>query len=269
MSAPGAAATADTRRERRERRSRRRSRATFTGVLGELFLTAGVLVLLFVAWQMWIGDMIIGAQSNSAGNAISDSWEQQTAPEPPPVVEDEDGEVWYEPPVLEHPAAGQTFAQMRIPRFGDDYNVSIAGGTSRPVTLDNGWIGVYEQSVMPGEVGNFSVAGHRTTWGAPLNRMDKLHVDDAVVVETQEGWYTYRFRTLEYVQPNQVDVLLDVPQMPEVATGERYLTLTACSPLYSLAERIIGYAVFEGFQPRAEGAPDSMASVDEVAGPSL
>jgi len=56
--------------------------------------------------------------------------------------------------------------------------------------------------------------------------------------------------------------------MPGVASGDRYLTLTACSPLYSLAERIVGYAVFEGFQPRAEGEPASLASVDDVAGPS-
>ncbi|MGM7670705.1 class E sortase [Microbacterium sp. A93] len=251
---------------RRARRQRRRPPATVTSVLGELLLTAGVVVLLFVAWQMWIGDLIISAQSNSQGQEITQEWEQLPVPELPPVIEDEEtGALWYEPPLLEHPGSGQSLAQMRIPRFGDDYNVTIAGGTSRSVTLDNGWIGVYDQSVMPGQVGNFSVAGHRTTWGFPLNRMDKLRLNDAIVIETQEGWYTYRFRTLEYVQPNEVDVLLDVPQVPGVATGERYLTLTACSPLYSLAERIVGYSVFEGFQPRAEGAPESMASVDEVA----
>ena len=42
---------------RRPRRERPRSRATFASVLGELLLTAGVVVLLFVAWQMWIGDI--------------------------------------------------------------------------------------------------------------------------------------------------------------------------------------------------------------------
>ncbi|CAH0212700.1 hypothetical protein SRABI121_02769 [Microbacterium sp. Bi121] len=245
-----------------------RSRATFTSVLGELLLTAGVLVLLFIAWQMWIGDIIIGAQGNSEGQAVSREWAELPAPAPPPSVEDDDGTLRYEPPKLEHPADGIAFAQMLIPRFGSDYNVKIAGGTSRPVTLDHGWIGVYDQSAMPGQVGNFSVAGHRTTWGAPLNRMDKLELDDAIVVETREGWFTYRFRNLEYVKPSAVEVLADVPQMPEVQTGERYLTLTACSPLYSLAERIVGYAVFDGFQPRAEGAPDSLAPVDDVAAPS-
>ncbi|WP_194421089.1 class E sortase [Microbacterium abyssi] len=258
-----ASATQPTRRA-----GRRRSRATFTSVLGELLLTAGVIVLLFVAWQTWVGDIIISAQSNSEGQAISKQWAEAPAPEPPPAVEAEDGGIRYEPPVLEHPDDGQKFAQMLVPRFGSDYNVAIAGGTSRPTTLDNGWLGVYDQSAMPGQVGNFSVAGHRTTWGFPLNRMDKLRLNDAIVVETPEGWFTYRFRNLEYVTPDAVDVLLDVPQMPDVATGERYLTLTACSPLYSLAERIIGYAVFEGFQPRVEGAPESLTPVDDVAAPS-
>jgi len=257
-----------TRREHRQRRQRQRSRATFASVFGELLLTAGVLVMLFVAWQMWIGDIIISAQNNSAGQAVSDEWANQQPPEPPPVVDDGEGSTWYEPPVLEHPESGATFAQMHVPRFGSDYNVQVAGGTSRPVTLDNGWIGVYDQSVMPGQVGNFSVAGHRTTWGFPLNRIDKLKLDDAIVIETPEGWYTYRFRTLQYVTPDSVDVLLDVPQVPEVATGERYMTLTACSPLYSLAERIVGYSVFEGFQPRSEGPPASLDPVAEVASPS-
>jgi len=253
---------------RRSRRQRRRSRATFTSVLGELLLTAGVLVMLFVAWQMWIGDIIISAQNNAEGHAISQQWAELPAPEPPPVVEEEDGSIWYEPPLLEHPEDGMEFARMLVPRFGSDYNVAVAGGTSRPTTLDNGWLGVYDQSVMPGQVGNFSVAGHRTTWGFPLNRIDKLRLDDAIVIESQEGWYTYRFRTLEYVKPDAVDVLLDVPQVPGAVTGERYMTLTACSPLYSLAERIVGYSVFEGFQPRSEGPPESLAPVAEVASPS-
>lgn len=238
-----------------------------TGVIGELLLTAGVIVLLFVAWQMWIGDIIIGAQQDAEGAEITREWAEQPAPEPPPLVEDEAGAQVYEPPILPPPGDAEYFGQMLIPRFGDDYSRKIAGGTSRARTLDTIGIGIYTQSKMPGEAGNFSLAGHRTTWGKPFNQLDKLKLNDAIVVETAEGWYTYRFRTLQYVQPSAVDVLLDVPQLPGVQTGERYITLTACSPLYSLAERIVAYGVFEGFQPRAEGPPDSLAPV-EVASPS-
>lgn len=236
-------------------------------MLGELLLTAGVLVLLFAAWQMWIGDVIIDAQQNAEGAETVQAWAEAPAPEPPPLVENDEGAVWYEPPILQHPADAERFAIMRIPRFGADYAKDIAGGTSRARTLDRIGIGVYEQSKMPGEVGNFSLAGHRTTWGRPFNMLDKLRLDDAIVVETPGGWYTYRFRNLAYVQPNEVDVLDDVPQMPEQQSQERFITLTACSPLHSLAERIVAYGVFEGFQPRSEGPPASLEPV-EAASPS-
>lgn len=240
------------------RRERRRSRATVVSVLGELLLTAGVVVLLFVAWQMWIGDIIISAQKNDEGAARSLELAEADAPEPPPLIETEDGVTEYVAPVPAAPDDAAWFGQMHIPRFGADYNFGIYGGTSRARTLDQQGIGIYKDSKMPGETGNFSMAGHRTTWGKPFNQLDKLQLNDAIVVETPDGWYTYRFRTLEYVQPDQTDVLADVPQMPEQQTGEQYITLTACSPLYSLAERIVAYGVFESFQPRAEGLPPAL-----------
>ncbi|MBO0980323.1 class E sortase [Microbacterium sp. SD291] len=243
---------------RRSRPRGPRSRATFASVLGELLLTAGVVVLLFVAWQMWIGDIIIDAQKNDEGAAIAREWADAPAPEPPPLVETGDGTTHYEPVIPQAPAETEQLGLMRVPRFGTDYVKGIYGGTSRARTLDHLGIGVYDGSKMPGEIGNFSLAGHRTTWGKPFNQLDKLQLNDAIVVETPDGWYTYRFRNLEYVTPSRTEVLLDVPQMPGAVTGERYITLTACSPLYSLAERIIAYGVFESFQPRAEGPPTAL-----------
>lgn len=215
-------------------------------------------MLLFVAWQMWIGDLIIAAQKNDEGAAVSEQWAEAPAPEPPPLVQADDGTTYYEPVIPAVPGDTEQLGQMHIPRFGADYNFGIYGGTTRSRTLDKLGIGVYKDSKMPGEVGNFSMAGHRTTWGKPFNQIDKLQLNDAIVVETPDGWFTYRFRTLEYVKPSETAVLLDVPQMPGAVTGERYITLTACSPLYSLAERIIAYGVFESFQPRAEGPPKAL-----------
>lgn len=255
----------DTTSPRRRRRSPRRRRVSLFGVLGELFITAGVIVLLYVSWQLWIGDWIQGAQNNAAGAELSETWAQEYAPTDIPAVTPAPSETAtaepaaVEPPLLAQPGDAQVFATMHIPRFGPEYNVSMAGGVTRPRTLDKGWIGHYPDAAMPGQVGNFAVAAHRTTYGAPFNRIAELHVGDAIVVETPEGWYTYRFRTLEYVTPSEVDVLRDVPQKPDVpATGERYLTMTSCSPMYSLAERIVGYSVFESFTPRAAGAPASL-----------
>lgn len=236
-----------------------RRRASFVGVLGELLLTLGVVVLLYVAWQMWVGDLIYGAERNATGSALSQQWAQEhdapapDAPDAEPVTAD--------PIALPEPGDGEEFAVMRVPRFGSDYAVPMAGGVSRPVTLDPIGIGHYPGTAMPGQPGNFAVAAHRTTWGAPFSRIAELRLNDAIVVETADGWYTYRFRTLEYVTPDQVDVLLPVPQEMDVPAGTAYITMTSCSPMYSLAERIVAYGVFESFTPRSAGEPASLEAV--------
>nr|BFF09569.1 class E sortase [Microbacterium flavescens] len=229
------------------------------GVIGELLLTAGVIILLYVVWQLWVGDMIYGAERNATGQEISEQWAQAYpgTNEPGAAAPDET----VEPIILDEPADGEEFAVMRIPRFGADYAVPMAGGVSRATTLDPIGIGHYPGTSMPGEAGNFAVAAHRTTWGKPFNRIADLRVGDAIVVETEDGWYTYRFRTLEYVTPDEVEVLLPVPQQLDAPPGTSYITMTSCSPMYSLAERIVAYGVFESFTPRAAGAPASLGVV--------
>jgi sortase A len=245
--------------------SRRRRRVSVFGVLGELLITAGVLTLLYVGWQLWIGDLIYGAQRNAAGQEISEEWAQEyVAPAPsetaPTETEAPDAEapVAVEPVILPEPADAEVFGIMHIPRFGADYQVPMAGGVSRARTLDPIGIGHYPGTKMPGEVGNFAVAAHRTTYGKPFNRIAELHVNDAIIIETADGWYTYRFRTLEYVTPSEVEVLLPVPQVQDAPPGSRYITLTSCSPMFAMTERIVAYGVFESFTPRADGAPAAL-----------
>lgn len=230
--------------------------------IGEVLVTAGVVALLFVAWQLWIGDLIIGAQHNAAAQDLSQQWAADApaptvsatttaTPTPAPV----------EPVVLPEAADAEVFGIMRIPRFGSDYAVKVAGGVSRPRTLDPLGIGHYPGTAMPGAEGNVALAAHRTTYGKPFNLIANLRIGDAIVIETADGWYTYRFRTLEYVTPDAVDVLLPVPQANGVAADGRYLTMTSCSPMYSKAERIVAYSVFDSFTPRSAGAPASLQAV--------
>ncbi len=232
-----------------------RRRASVAGVLGELLLTAGVIVLLFVVWQMWVGDLILGAAENVKAGEQSQQWQEELPPPLPESTINQNGEVVFEPVVAARPKGTADFATIIIPRFGDDYQRRVAGGTTRAGTLDKERFGLYDQAAMPGEVGNFALAAHRTTFGGPLRHIDSLRLGDAIIIEMKEGWYLYRFRSLEYVRPDRVQVLLDVPQLPGVKTGERFITLTSCSPLHSLEERIIAYGLFESFQPRAEGPP--------------
>lgn len=232
------------------------------GVFGELLITAGAITLLFVAWQMWIGDAIYGAERNASGQQQSQEWEQQfleANPRPSTAAPIDPAEpATAEPVSMSEPADAEKFGVMHIPRFGSDYAVDMAGGVTRANTLDPIGIGHYPGTDMPGDVGNVAVAAHRTTWGKPFNRMADLHVGDAIVIETKSGWYTYRFRTLEYVRPDAVEVLLPVPQQVDVEATDSYLTMTSCSPMFSMTERIVGYSVFESFTPRTSGAPLSL-----------
>ena len=249
---------------RGDAQARPRRRTSVVGVLGELLITAGVIVLLYVVWQLWLGDVIYGAERNATGQELSQEWAQQAAPAPLPTdaaEPDPETPVTAEQVVLPEPADAEVFGVMRIPRFGSDYAMPMAGGVSRARTLDPIGIGHYPGTPMPGQPGNFAVAAHRTTFGKPFNRIADLKVGDAIVVETQDGWYTYRFRTLEYVTPNEVEVLLPVPQAMDVPAGTPYITLTSCSPMYSLAERIVAYGVFESFTPRSAGEPASLQAV--------
>ncbi|MBN9153821.1 MAG: class E sortase [Microbacterium sp.] len=245
-------------------RTRPRRRVTFFGVLGELLITVGAITLLFVAWQLWIGDWIIGAQNNAAGQSQSQQWEKSyggDATGSPSPSSTPTPAATTAPPAMAQPANAQVFGVMHIPRFGSDYAVKIAGGVTRAGTLDPIGIGHYPGAPMPGAVGNVALAAHRTTFGKPFNRIADLHIGDAIVIETPQGWYTYRFRTLEYVKPDAVDVLLPVPQESGLSADGRYLTMTSCSPMYSKAERIVAYSSFESFTPRAAGAPASLAAV--------
>jgi len=246
------------------RRSRRaRPRISLLGILGEILITLGVVVLLYVSWQMWIGDLIIGNQKHAEASALVEQWQNAPAPTPaatPEQTPDAEPTAPAAPviPVRAQPEHGEQFGVMYVPRFGTDWKFTIAAGVTRTDILDRGEIGHYPDTAMPGEVGNTVYAAHRWTSGAPFDPIDRLVVGDAIVIRTPDGWYTYRFRTLEYVQDTEVDVLSSVPQQPSMAADERYLTLTSCAPKLNMLERIIAYAVFEEFTPTADGPPASL-----------
>ncbi len=245
----------------------RRPRISIVGVLGELLITAGVLVLLFLGWQLWLNDIIVGQEANHQAVEQTKEWDRAA---PTPADETPDEETPGDPPVATAPAASQRFGLVIIPRFGADYYRPIAEGVgTRAVLNKGGQFGHYPSTQMPGAVGNFAIAAHRTTYGASLGQIAELRVGDHIFIETQNGWYQYDFRNLEYVRPTGVGVLDPVPQIAGASPEDRLLTMTSCNPKLSAAERIIAYAVFNRFYPRdatkpASGAPDEIAAT--VAG---
>ncbi|MCU1570256.1 MAG: sortase [Naasia sp.] len=237
--------------------------ASLVGVLGEVLLTAGVIVLLFLGWQLWWNDAILADSQTSAARAQSEEWGDlyapgtRLAPSAAPAKED-----FGDPLVAAEPAHAEVIGNLYVPRFGTDYVRTIAEGTSTDI-LNSTRLGLghYDGTQMPGEVGNFVVAAHRSAYGGALHLVDQLRLGDPLVVETVDGWYTYRFTNLDYVMASAVDVLAPVPQEPGVDAKDRTITLTTCNPLYSTAERIIAYGVLDSWRPRSAGPPAELASI--------
>jgi len=240
----------------RPTRRRARSRLTVVGVLGELLITAGVLVLLFLGWQLWLNDIIFGASQQQAAEQLSEEWEESTPDAP--AVRPGTGE----PVVMEAPAQNEAFANLIVPRLGVDFKRPIAEGVGNAV-LNNAALGTghYPTSAMPGAIGNVALSAHRTAYGGSFHNIHQLVIGDAIYLETKDGWYKYIFRSLEYVKPTGVGVILPVPQQPDTQATQRLLTLTTCNPFLSSAERIIAYSVFDSWYPRDGGAPAEIAGL--------
>jgi sortase A len=255
----------------RSGRHRRQSRVSIVGILGELLVTAGVLVLLFLGWQLWFNDIVVGAQQQTAADTLAREWEQQheeafggatAAPVSDTVRPSKD-----EPVVTEVPGRGAAFATLMVPRFGKDYARVIGEGVGNSVLNSTSLgIGHYTGTQMPGEVGNFAVAAHRKAYGGAFENVNSLRVGDPIFVETADGWYEYAYRSTEYVPPTAIDVLAPVPQETQAEPGDRILTLTTCNPLFSTAERLVAYATFEAWYPRDGGAPADIAETVQADG---
>lgn len=217
-----------------------------TGFIGELLLTAGLLIGLFVVWQVYYTDVIGQRQSEShlAEMSLPEPPEQVAAPqEDLPPQPDGDGSV-----------REGDLGVLYVPTWGEQYREPIAEGASEAV-IDNGYVGHYPETQMPGEVGNFALAGHRQSRGKPFRHVDSLNEGDPIIVRTEDAFYVYRVTDHRIVLPSQVEVLDANPHSPGEDPEEAMLTLTTCHPLWSTRERWIVHAELDYWTDASEGRP--------------
>ena len=229
------------------------SRISVVGVVGELLVTAGVLVMLFLGWQLWLNDIIVGNEQGAAADRLSEGWSRgEGTGAAKPVGPGA-------PVVMSAPANAEKFAVLIVPRWGAEYERPIAEGIGVSDVLNKIGLGHYPGTQMPGEVGNFALASHRMAYGGGFKDVHQLQVGDRIYVETQDGWYGYSFRSLQYVKPSGVGVIEPVPEQAGIQPVDRLITLTTCNPFFSTAERIIAYGLYDTWYPRAGGPPTEIA----------
>jgi sortase A len=237
--------------------------------LGQTLITGGLVILLFVAYEVWISNIFASYKRHRVENDLVQAW------------------AGNKDPLAGLPGAGQksipvgtAIANLYIPRFGDDFHFPIVQGTDDN-SLSEG-VGHYDNTPLPCapgltapgsttacQPGNFSVAGHRVGKGEPFLNMDQLKPGDAVVVQTKTEWFVYtmlgdtstgnpgvpgtqptapaeaaNYNVVgqETVEPSDGKVLLPVPNKPDVAPTAYLLTMTTCTPKFSATKRLIVHA---------------------------
>ncbi|SEG43446.1 sortase A [Actinacidiphila yanglinensis] len=218
-------------------------------VVGELFITVGVVMLLFVTYQLWWTNVRAHAQANSASNNLEHQWDTaQGDPNRAPGT--------FSP--------GQGFAIMYIPKL--DVKAPIAQGVSTTQVLNKGMIGHYDgaptNTAMPWDkTGNFAVAAHRNTHGEPFRYINRLVPGDKVVVETATTYYTYTITSaLASTPPSNVSVLQPIPPGSGFTQPGRYLTLTTCTPEFTSTNRLIVWGKLTEERARSKGKPDALVN---------
>jgi sortase A len=202
-------------------------------VVGRVLITSGVLVLLFVAYQLWG----TGVHEARAQGSLSNEFEAalgEAGIDPEASTDDSVPVVDPNAPLPPPPAEGAAVANIRIPRIGVD-KVVVEGVSVSDLKRGPGH---YPDSPLPGQPGNAAIAGHRTTYGAPFNRIDELQIGDEILVTTLQGAFRYEVSEQQIVSPDQVEVLGNF--------NDNRLTLTACHPKYSARQRIIVVAQLVG-----------------------
>ena len=211
--------------------------------MGELFITLGVVMFLFVAYQLWWTNVTADAYASGAKSKLETQWHagadsKDHSPYPNAI------------------AVGTKFAIIYIPKL--DVETPIAEGVDKDTILDNGMVGHYtgaQETAFPWDAtGNFALAGHRNTHGEPFRYINKLVPGDQVIVETAYDYYIYSVTsTLPQTSPSNVSVIEPVPPQSGFTQPGRYITLTTCTPEFTSTYRMAVWGKLVQDLPKSSG----------------
>lgn len=214
-------------------------------LLGELLVAAGLMLGLFAAWLHWGTSPQPTAEQRAVNEQILRAW--QARPTPAASGSGSDAARSAQVP-------GGALALVRIPALGGDWQYPVYPGVSAG-ELAKG-LGHYPHTAAPGAVGNFAVAGHRSsdTGFEPLADLpDDIRPGDAIVVDTPGQEYVYTVDATERTRPGDVAVL-DPDQGRRADPARRLLTVTTCTPRYGSSGRFVVFAHLRSSSARKAGA---------------
>ncbi|WP_372344367.1 class E sortase [Streptomyces sp. KL116D] len=203
--------------------------ATAVSVFGELLITAGVLLGLFVVYSLWWTNVMADRAADKQGDKVRDHWADNRGPG---ALDTKDG-----------------IGFLHVPAMNKG-EVLVEKGTTSKV-LNDGVAGYYTDPVkatLPtsGKDGNFSLAAHRDGHGAKFHNIDKISKGDPIVFETKDDWYVYKvFSILPETSKYNVDVIGQVPKESGVKKAGKYITLTTCTPVYTSRYRYVVWGELE------------------------
>ncbi|MCX4824423.1 class E sortase [Streptomyces sp. NBC_01142] len=208
--------------------ARARSRiAGAISVFGELLITAGVVLGLFVVYSLWWTNVLADREAAKQGDRMRNDW----ANSGPGALDTKDGIGFLHVPAM---SGGEVLVKQGTDAEG--LNNGIAGYYTDPI-----------KSALPWEKkGNFTLAAHRDGHGAKFHNIHKLKDGDPIVFETRDTWYVYKvYNRLPETSKYNVDVLQPVPKESGKKKPGRYITLTTCTPVYTSDYRYIVWGELE------------------------
>ncbi len=201
--------------------------------LGVLVLADGVVTLL---WQEPLSALYARLEQNRLAGAL-----HKVEAAPPTIVERaalaqlaQDQRIAYLASRLQRQAGGGSpVGAIHIPSIGANFIVVAGTGVSE---LERG-PGIYPETRFPGgsSAATTAIAGHRTTWLAPFRHIDALHAGEAIQLDMPYAHFTYTVTGQRVVAPTDVGAAVDPVGYPR-------LVLSACTPLFSAAKRLLVFA---------------------------
>ncbi|MGP2439986.1 class E sortase [Streptomyces sp. JW3] len=201
--------------------------ALAVSVFGELLITAGLVMGLFVVYSLWWTNVMADREADKQGDKVRDNWAQGAEGSSGPGALDTKAGIGF----------------LHVPAMGSG-EVLVEKGTSMKV-LNDGVAGYYTDPVkatlpMSGDKGNFSLAAHRDGHGAKFHNIDKIEKGDPIVFETKDTWYVYKvYGILPETSKYNVDVLGKIPKESGRKQAGHYITLTTCTPVFTSRYRYV------------------------------